>query len=252
MPLQNTPVLPLPRNKVQLLPDHGPLNWLQFGDKKATRLKIALMKIITILVTIFSDDLSAKEFIQDNALLFPGQVELLGYLSGEVLDVSEMCVEINTIKSKNLSIFEQSADDALFNGIFGKILSKVDAERVLDLFSGGSSGGGSSGNTSVSNRNIGISSRSRSNNSNSNPRSLRLRPEAVLRNYRLKNINTYWMVLNGKVYYITPYFMYHPGGESILIKILKSSRNTAERIDKYSEFQKYHRWVNEVDQLLFY
>lgn len=46
-----------------------------------------------------------------------------------------------------------------------------------------------------------------------------------------------WMVLKGKVYFISPYLAYHPGGESILKKVLGR--------DATSLYEKYHRWVNE-------
>jgi cytochrome b involved in lipid metabolism len=46
-----------------------------------------------------------------------------------------------------------------------------------------------------------------------------------------------WMVIRGKVYFISPYIAYHPGGESILKKILGK--------DATKEYDKHHRWVNE-------
>ena len=46
-----------------------------------------------------------------------------------------------------------------------------------------------------------------------------------------------WMVLKGKVYYISPYLAYHPGGENILKKILGK--------DGTALYERYHRWVNE-------
>jgi cytochrome b involved in lipid metabolism len=46
-----------------------------------------------------------------------------------------------------------------------------------------------------------------------------------------------WTVLKGKVYFISPYLAYHPGGEAIMHKILGK--------DCTALFEKYHRWVNE-------
>ena len=51
-----------------------------------------------------------------------------------------------------------------------------------------------------------------------------------------------WIALRGKVYRLSPYFPYHPGGESILKKVLGR--------DATSLFDKYHRWVN-VDGCVF-
>lgn len=45
-----------------------------------------------------------------------------------------------------------------------------------------------------------------------------------------------WMVLHGKVYNITPYLKFHPGGADILVK--------AAGRDATSLFNKYHPWVN--------
>lgn len=45
-----------------------------------------------------------------------------------------------------------------------------------------------------------------------------------------------WMVLGNKVYNITPYLHYHPGGADIL-------QRSAGR-DATLLFQKYHPWVN--------
>ena len=45
-----------------------------------------------------------------------------------------------------------------------------------------------------------------------------------------------WIALRGKVYRLSPYLPYHPGGESILRKVLGR--------DATSLFDKYHRWVN--------
>lgn len=46
-----------------------------------------------------------------------------------------------------------------------------------------------------------------------------------------------WIVLKGKVYFISPYLAYHPGGEAILKKVLGK--------DASQLYDKYHRWVNE-------
>lgn len=45
-----------------------------------------------------------------------------------------------------------------------------------------------------------------------------------------------WLVLRGKVYFISPYLAYHPGGEKILKPVLGK--------DASSLFDKYHQWVN--------
>lgn len=45
-----------------------------------------------------------------------------------------------------------------------------------------------------------------------------------------------WCALKGKVYNISPYLAYHPGGESIMHKTLGT--------DASKLFDKYHRWVN--------
>lgn len=45
-----------------------------------------------------------------------------------------------------------------------------------------------------------------------------------------------WMVLRGRVYNITPYMKFHPGGEDILMK--------AAGRDGTALFNKYHAWVN--------
>ncbi|CAM9635960.1 unnamed protein product [Heterosigma akashiwo] len=49
-----------------------------------------------------------------------------------------------------------------------------------------------------------------------------------------------WTIINGKVYDITPYLHYHPGGKAELMK-------GAGR-DSTALFNKYHPWVN-VDSL---
>ncbi|KAL7569208.1 hypothetical protein ACA910_016766 [Epithemia clementina (nom. ined.)] len=46
-----------------------------------------------------------------------------------------------------------------------------------------------------------------------------------------------WIVLNKKVYFISPYMAYHPGGERILKPVLGKDATVL--------FEKYHRWVNE-------
>lgn len=46
-----------------------------------------------------------------------------------------------------------------------------------------------------------------------------------------------WVVLRGKVYNVSSYLPYHPGGESILRKVLGK--------DITALYDKYHRWVNE-------
>ena len=46
-----------------------------------------------------------------------------------------------------------------------------------------------------------------------------------------------WIVLKKKVYFISPYIAYHPGGERILKPVLGK--------DATALFNKYHRWVNE-------
>ena len=45
-----------------------------------------------------------------------------------------------------------------------------------------------------------------------------------------------WVVLRGKVYNLSPYLSYHPGGESILKSVLGR--------DATALYDKYHRWVN--------
>jgi len=52
-----------------------------------------------------------------------------------------------------------------------------------------------------------------------------------------KTVHDGWMVLKGKVYFISPYLMYHPGGEAILKPALGK--------DATKLYEKYHRWVNE-------
>ena len=50
-----------------------------------------------------------------------------------------------------------------------------------------------------------------------------------------------WIILRGKVYNISPYIHYHPGGIDILKNVLGK--------DATSLFDKYHRWVN-IDGLI--
>jgi cytochrome b involved in lipid metabolism len=51
-----------------------------------------------------------------------------------------------------------------------------------------------------------------------------------------------WIVLKNKVYNISPYMVYHPGGESILKPVLGK--------DATPLFDKYHRWINEEGYVL--
>jgi cytochrome b involved in lipid metabolism len=51
------------------------------------------------------------------------------------------------------------------------------------------------------------------------------------------SIHDGWIVLKQKVYRLSPYLPYHPGGESILKGVLGK--------DATALFDKYHRWVNE-------
>jgi cytochrome b involved in lipid metabolism len=46
-----------------------------------------------------------------------------------------------------------------------------------------------------------------------------------------------WISLRGKVYRISPYLAYHPGGETVMNKVLGR--------DATALFDKYHPWVNE-------
>jgi cytochrome b involved in lipid metabolism len=50
-----------------------------------------------------------------------------------------------------------------------------------------------------------------------------------------------WIILSNKVYNITPYLPYHPGGESIMQSVLGK--------DATILFHKYHTWVN-IDNLI--
>ena len=51
-----------------------------------------------------------------------------------------------------------------------------------------------------------------------------------------------WMVVKGKVYFISPYLAYHPGGEAILKPALGK--------DATGLFNKYHGWVSEDGYVL--
>eukprot|EP00798_Chlamydomonas_sp_ICE-L_P012584 gene12584-15808_t len=50
-----------------------------------------------------------------------------------------------------------------------------------------------------------------------------------------------WMVLHGKVYHVTPYLKFHPGGADIMVSVAGK--------DATAVFMKYHPWVN-TDALL--
>lgn len=52
-----------------------------------------------------------------------------------------------------------------------------------------------------------------------------------------KSIHDGWIVLKNKVYFISPYVAYHPGGKVILMGVLGKDATTL--------FNKYHLWVNE-------
>lgn len=78
-------------------------------------------------------------------------------------------------------------------------------------------------------------------------RDLALRGGAPLRKIPMEEIRRHnsvhdgWIVLGGKVYFVSPYLAYHPGGETILKKVLGRDATTL--------FDKYHRWVN-IDGLI--
>lgn len=203
------------RNKIQLKPDHGPLNWIQQSQSISNKLKITLMKIISILFTVFTDEKAKEKFLEDNIYL-QNQVSLLITLADELSKTETLNMTSIKNTNKKLSIFEKSEDENRFNAIFAKILNKVEPRKLLELFK----------NTNF-----------------------KLDSDAIIHNYQLKNINICWMVLKSKVYYITPYLLYHPGGDSILLKTMSSKRNV---VDKYKDFQKYHPWVNETDLLAPY
>ncbi|CCH62812.1 hypothetical protein TBLA_0I01530 [Henningerozyma blattae CBS 6284] len=57
-----------------------------------------------------------------------------------------------------------------------------------------------------------------------------------------QEVDDCWCVIKGRVYSISRYMDYHPGGKQILI-------NTCLGKDVSNLFDKYHRWVN-VDKLL--
>lgn len=234
-----------PRNKVELLPDHGPLNWLQLYEKQNIKIKIILMKVITILISVFENDEYKKVFIKDNELKNPDQTDFLIYLHEQVFKKSSSNHQLltniqsmNDFRKQKISIFEKKGSDAesLYNPVFEQILKVIDMNTLTELFSF---------KTAKSSTQMSFAKTTK-------PAGLKIRPEFILNNYNLKNVNLFWMCLDRRVYYITPYFLYHPGGDSILLRLLTSSRNTVERVDKMKEFQKYHRWVNETDLLSSY
>ncbi|EDO14908.1 hypothetical protein Kpol_348p12 [Vanderwaltozyma polyspora DSM 70294] len=57
-----------------------------------------------------------------------------------------------------------------------------------------------------------------------------------------KDIDDCWCIIRGKVYSISNYFKFHPGGDKILI-------NQCSGRDCTKAFDQYHRWVN-VERLL--
>lgn len=50
------------------------------------------------------------------------------------------------------------------------------------------------------------------------------------------SVHDAWCSLKGKVYNISPYLPYHPGGETIMKGVLGKDATVL--------FEKYHRWVN--------
>mmetsp|Transcript_21515 Transcript_21515/g.27728 ORF Transcript_21515/g.27728 Transcript_21515/m.27728 type:complete len:154 (-) Transcript_21515:972-1433(-) len=68
-----------------------------------------------------------------------------------------------------------------------------------------------------------------------------------LRNISIEEVNRHnsehdsWIILRGKVYNLTPYLHYHPGGISIFKNFYGK--------DCTEQFDKYHRWVN-IDALI--
>lgn len=52
-----------------------------------------------------------------------------------------------------------------------------------------------------------------------------------------KSIHDGWIVLKGKVYNVSSYIAYHPGGETMLRIVLGR--------DATQLYEKYHSWVNE-------
>ncbi|SGZ41740.1 uncharacterized protein HGUI_03941 [Hanseniaspora guilliermondii] len=230
------------RKKIELLPDHGPLNWLQLYDKQNIQIKIILMKVISILLSIFENSEFKSLFIKDNELKNPEQVDFLIYLHENVFarptDNYKLLQNLqikNDFKRDRVSIFEGKNEeiDHAYNLVFEQILKVIDMNTLTGLFA-----------FKAQNRTSQLTGFK-----HTKPQGLVLRPECVLNNYKLTNVNLFWICLNKKVYYITPYLLYHPGGDAILLKLLTSSRNTTERVDKMKEFQKYHRWVNETDLL---
>lgn len=230
------------RKKIELLPDHGPLNWLQLHDKQNVQIKIILMKVISILLSIFEKDEFKAVFIEDNELKNPEQVDFLIYLHENVFAKTTNNYKLlqdlqikNDFKKDKVSIFEGKNEemDQAYNLVFEQILKVIDMTTLTALFS-----------VKTPNRSLQLSGLK-----HTKPHGLVLRPECVLNNYKLTNVNLFWICLNKKIYYITPYLLYHPGGDGILLKLLTSSRNTPERVDKIKEFQRYHRWVNETDLL---
>lgn len=234
-----------PRNKVELLPDHGPLNWLQLYEKQNVQIKVVLMMVITILLSVFENDDFKTLFIKDNELKNAEQVDFLIYLHETVFAKNTSNYKLlhnvqlkNDFRKEKVSIFEkqQDEDQDVYNPIFEQILKVIDMPTLIRLFSF---------KPSLPTTQLGFLK-------TSSPKGLKLRPEYVLNNYNLKNVNLFWICLDKRIYYITPYLLYHPGGDAILLKLLTSSRNTVERIDKMKEFQRYHRWVNETDLLSSY
>ena len=230
------------RKKVELLPDHGPLNWLQLHGKQNIQIKIILMKVISILLSIFEKNEFKAVFIEDNELKNPEQVDFLIYLHENVFAKTSNNYKLlqdlqikNDFKRDKVSIFEGKNEeiDHAYNLVFEQILKVIDMTTLTALFS-----------LKTQNRSSQLSGLKQT-----KPQGLMLRPECVLSNYKLTNVNLFWICLDKKVYYITPYLLYHPGGDAILLKLLTSSRNTPERVDKIKEFQRYHRWVNETDLL---
>jgi Cytochrome b5-like Heme/Steroid binding domain len=71
---------------------------------------------------------------------------------------------------------------------------------------------------------------------------LAMRRGVPLRQIKWKEIRQHntivdgWVVLRGKVYFLSPYLAYHPGGEKILKAVLGK--------DASKLFDKYHQWVN--------
>ena len=74
-----------------------------------------------------------------------------------------------------------------------------------------------------------------------------LKGQSVRRNITVKEVQQHrtihdgWMILQQKVYHISPYLAYHPGGINIMKSVLGK--------DGTILFQKYHPWVN-IDGLI--